>query len=520
LETVRVSRASADQRRGRAGRVAPGICIRLWPELDQQQLVPHATPEILDADLAPLALELARAGVSDPSSLRWLDPPPAAALSQARELLLELEAIDGSGRITPHGKRVATLALHPRLAHMLLRAESLGLGALASEVAALLEERDVLRSDAGALDADLRLRLDALRGRSSGANVDHDAVRRVRGEAEQLMRQLRVRSRSDDTASAGLLLGFAYPDRIGQRRSGQAGRFLLRNGRGAALPGRQAMSESAFIVAAALDDQRPESRIFLAAPLAVEDIVEHFATQIEREEIVEWDAETQAVLARRRERLGAIVLRDAPLREPDPEAVARALVDGLARHGVDALPWTDTARRLQQRLAFLRVHDVSIPEVSDTALSSTMREWLPSRILGMRRLDDLQRLDLAEVLLAMLTWEQRRALDELAPTHVSVPSGSRLPIDYSDPASPILAVRLQEMFGLEETPRIVRGRVPLTLHLLSPAHRPVQVTKDLAGFWRGSYFDVKKDLRGRYPKHYWPDNPLDAEPTSRAKRRK
>jgi ATP-dependent helicase HrpB len=269
-----------------------------------------------------------------------------------------------------------------------------------------------------------------------------------------------------------------------------------------------------------LDDQRPESRIFLAAPLTEEELTEHFASQVVADESIEWDTDARTVLARRRERLGAIILRDAPLRDPDPGAVARALVAGLVRDGVAALPWSEGARAQQRRLLFLHHHDASFPDVSDEALAASILEWLPERVIGMRRREDLQRLDVGDVLLSMLSWEQRRALDELAPTHFTVPSGSRLPIDYSDPRSPVLAVRLQEMFGLADTPRITRGRVPLTLHLLSPAHRPVQVTQDLAGFWQRSYFEVRKDLRGRYPKHYWPDDPLRAEPTSRAKRRK
>jgi ATP-dependent helicase HrpB len=286
------------------------------------------------------------------------------------------------------------------------------------------------------------------------------------------------------------------------------------------LPHHQALSESPFIVAAVLDDQRPESRIFLAAPLAEEDLMEHFTSQVVVEERIEWDSAARTVIARRVEQLGAIVLRDAPLRDPDAEAVARALVAGLIRDGVAALPWSEGARALQRRLRFLHHHDDSFPDVSDDALANSILDWLPERVIGMRRPEDLHRLDIGDVLLSMLSWDQRRALDDLAPTHLTVPSGSRIPIDYSDPASPVLAVRLQEMFGLADTPRIARGRVPLTLHLLSPAQRPVQVTQDLAGFWQRSYFDVKKDLRGRYPKHYWPDDPLQAEPTSRAKRRK
>jgi ATP-dependent helicase HrpB len=536
LETVRVSRASADQRRGRAGRLGPGVCYRLWPEHEQHHLLSQAPPEILDADLAPLALELAAAGVTDPLTLAWLDAPPAAAFSQARELLFELDALDARHAITAHGRRMAELSLHPRLAHMVLRGKSLELGASACELAALLAERDLFRFEGNASDADVRLRLALVRSEAKGAearqqftpqsaarspsSVDSETLRRVRAEAEQLMRQLRIPREDRDEEAAGLLLAFAYPDRIAQQRHGQPGRFLLRNGLGAAFPSPQSLSASELLVAAEVDGQRPESRIFLAAPLTLVELEDHFGSQIESETIVAWDREAQTVVTRRRERLGALVLRDAPLRDADPDAVAAALLDGVAEEGPAVLPWTDAARALQARLLFARRLDAAWPDVSDAALAASLHEWLAPHVRGMRRRDDLRRLDLSAMLLGMLDWRQRAAIDEIAPTHVTVPSGSRIPIDYGDPASPVLAVRLQEMFGLTETPAVARGSVPLTLHLLSPARRPVQVTRDLAGFWRSTYFQVRKDLKGRYPKHYWPDDPLEAEPTHRAKRRR
>ena len=534
LETVRVSRAAADQRRGRAGRTAPGVCYRLWPEAEHHHLVAYDAPEILEADLAPLALDLAAAGVRDPGELRWLDPPPAASFAQARDLLAQLGAIDADGRATARGRRMARLGVHPRLAHMLLEAKASEHGALACDLAALLDERDVLRGDGGGPppDADLRLRLellrDAARGRAPayvhGAAVDRDALRRVRAESRERRRALGVSegSGAEELEACGLLLAFAYPDRIAQRRPGAAARFLLRNGLGAALPdGEQGLAAAPYIVAAELDGRRPESRVFLAAPLALDEIEEHFAEQIEREELVEWDAEARAVTARRRDRLGAIVLRESELRDPEPAAVVRALLDGVRRDGLSVLPWTDAARRLRERVAFLRRLDrARWPDLSDERLAATLDAWLAPHLHGgVRRGADLERLDLAAILLDLVGWERRAALDELAPTHLVVPSGSRLPIDYADPDSPALAVRLQELFGLAETPRLARGAVPLTLHLLSPAHRPVQVTRDLAGFWRGSYFDVRKDLRGRYPKHPWPDDPLAAPATRRTKPR-
>ena len=525
LETVRVTRASADQRRGRAGRLGPGVCYRLWTREEDAALVPHGVPEILEADLAPLALELAAWGVADPAELPWLDPPPAAAFAQARELLAELGALDAGGALTPHGREMAGLGTHPRLAHLLLRGRQVGAGALACDLAALLEERDPLRGEGGLVpDADVRLRLDLLRGGHvpasvRGAAVDRGTVHRVREAARHWRREMRVGDAAGDAEAAGLLLAFAYPDRVGQLRAGQRGRFLLRNGRGAALPADQPLAASPWLAAAEVDGQGRESRVLLAAPVELAELEAHFAGQVATEEVVAWDAETGAVRARRRERLGALVLREAPLADPGPEAVTAALLEGIAREGVESLPWTRGARQLQERILFLRGLDASWPDVGDAALAATLPEWLGPFLHGVRRREEVQRLDLASLLLAMLPWERRAALDELAPTHLEVPSGSRIAIDYSDPTAPTLAVRLQEVFGLTETPRVARGRVPLTVHLLSPAGRPVQVTRDLASFWKSAYFEVKKDLKGRYPKHYWPDDPLTAIPTRRAKPR-
>ena len=516
LETVRVSRASADQRRGRAGRIAPGVCWRLWAEAAAAELRPFDTPEILEADLAPLALELADAGVTDPAELRWLDPPPAAALAQARELLAELGALDTAGRITPHGRAVAELALHPRLAHMLIRARVLGMAGLACDLVALLGERDILR---GVDDqADITLRLEALRRGDPRASPS--GLRRARAEAALLRRRLGVRAERGEPAApaAGLLLALAYPDRIGQRRPPAPGRFLLRTGLGAYLSPGDPLGLEDYVVAAELDGRPRESWIFLAAPLARADLERELGDQVVSEDIVTWDDTADAVVARRRERLGAIVLADAPLRDPDPGAVSAALLGRVARDGVGALPWGPSALRLRSRLRFLHRLDPRWPDVSDEALAGSLAEWLGPSLMGVRRRDELARVDLAALLLGRLSAAQRGALETLAPTHLEAPSGSRVPIDYGDPEAPVLSVRLQEVFGLTETPR-VGGSVPLTLHLLSPAHRPVQVTRDLASFWRTTYFDVRKDLKGRYPKHHWPDDPLQAEPTRRTRPR-
>ncbi len=523
LETIRVSRASADQRAGRAGRQRPGTCYRLWSEPEQAGLVPFHDPEIMDADLAPLALTLAAAGM-DASSLRWLDPPPAAHLAQAGQLLRALEALDADGRATAHGAELARAGLHPRLGHMIVRSRALKATALATTLAALVEERDILRAEGGPADPDLRIRLDLLARRDippfvSGARVAREAVERIRVHARALRRELGAPDTAYDSSDAGLLLALAYPDRIAQRRPGTA-RFLLRNGRGAALALPHALADAEFIVATDLDDRGAESRIFLAAPLTRDEIEEHLGAEIVVQEDVSWDADAGRVEARRIRRIGAIVLSEGLLRDPDPVMVAGAFKAGLARAGLEGVPWSEAFQRLRQRLAFLHhIDGASWPDMADAAMLDRLERWLAPHASTLRRIADLERIDFAALQLGELSWQQRQALDLDAPTHIEVPSGSRLPIDYADASSPVLAVRLQEMFGLAETPAIARGRVPLTLHLLSPAHRPVQVTRDLGGFWRSSYHDVRKDLRGRYPKHPWPEDPLAAPPTRRAKRR-
>ena len=522
LETVRVSRSSADQRSGRAGRTAPGISYRLWPAEEDAHLPDRARPEILEADLASLALDLAAAGVSDPSELRWLDVPPDAALSQARMLLRQLGALDAAHHITSHGREVSSFGLHPRLAHMLLSARTIGVGATACVVAALLEERDVLRRDALERDLDLRSRVSLVAddARNAGADVDHDAVRRVREQSRVWRSQLRVpdAERVDESVT-GRLLALAYPERVAQRRDGAGNRYLLRNGSGAVLQDPGVLANASWLAVADLDGRSPQSRIYLAAPLDRAEIEESFAADIEIEEVIAWDADAGAVLAVRRERLGAIILHEGSLHAVDADACAQVLMDALRRNDGLALRWSDSSRRLRERVAFLRALHPTWPDFSEPALFATMDVWLRPHLAGLRRRVDVERLPLHDLLLEMLTWEQRQRLDELAPTHIAVPTGSRIPIDYGDPKAPLIAVRLQEMFGLADTPHIAGGRVPVTLHLLSPAHRPVQVTRDLAGFWRSSYFDVRKDLRGRYPKHEWPEDPLNATPTRRAKPR-
>lgn len=526
LATVRVSRSSADQRRGRAGRTSPGVCYRLWAAEEDHHLVPRPAPEILEADLAPLALELAASGIDDPHDLAWLDPPPSAALAEGRALLRQLGGLDAEGRITPHGRELAELGAHPRLAHLLLEGRDAGVTVVAGQLAALLEERDVLRAAEGRSDPDLQLRVDLLSSGSTppvyhGMQVDRGRLHRVRQEAQAWSRQLRAAGSSNHSLTASELLALAYPDRVAQRREGQAGRFLLRNGLGA-FTDAPALALADYLVAAELDGDRRESRIWLAAALTLEEVMGLFGDQVEREDVVEWVEADGVLKAVRRERLGAIVIREGQLRDPD-QALVGAAIEGLVRReGLKGLGWSDPANSLRQRLAFVaQLSGIGgkWPDVSDEGLLASLQDWLGPRLTSVRRRADLARIDLVDPLMNLIGWEERRMLDQLAPTHLEVPTGSRIPVDYSDPAAPVLAVRLQEVFGLTETPRVGGGRVPVTMHLLSPAHRPVQVTRDLAGFWRTSYFDVRKDLRGRYPKHFWPEDPLTAEPTRRAKPR-
>jgi ATP-dependent helicase HrpB len=529
LETVRISRASADQRRGRAGRLGPGVCYRLWSESEHASLPAQTAPEILEADLAPVALDLAEWGVSDPRTLRWLDAPPAATFAQARALLHSLDAIDAQGRITPHGRALARLGTHPRLAHMIVHGAELGLQRLALEIAGVLGERDLLRWNAGRRDADLRLRIEALRrGRvddphvAADVRVDGGARQRALRSVEVLQRQVesRAAASSETDADIGRLLAFAYPDRIAQSR-GAGGRYLLSGGRGARLADAQSIAQAEFLVVADLDAGDREALIRLAAPLPRAALEADLASLIEHRQRFEWDAREQAVVAQDERWLGAIRLGERRLENPDSARVMSALLGGIRELGLDALPWTKEARALRQRLRFVREVDTQSsrpwPDVSDNALLATLDDWLAPWLTHMSRRDHLARLDMTGIIAALLDWNQRQRLDEIAPTHLQVPSGSRIPIDYS--AAPTVAVRLQEVFGLSTTPAVGGGRVPLTLQLLSPAQRPVQVTKDLASFWARGYAEVKKELKGRYPKHYWPDDPTTAVATARARPR-
>lgn len=524
LATTRVSRASADQRRGRAGRVAPGVCYRLWDAQEEHGMAAATRPEILDADLSSLALELADAGIADPSHLRWLDAPRAGAFAQSRELLRELGALDADGRISAHGRLMAALPLQPRLAHLVLVATARGAGLLGAQVAALLEERDVLRVDGPArAPADLRLRLEALLHDDRevslhGARVDRDALRRVRQNGKEIAQKAAAGGSQADV-DVGVLVALAFPDRVAQRRPGNEGRYLLRNGSGAVVTRGDALFDEPWLAIAELDGQPPEYRVARAAPVSLQDLWPEVQDQLSRERGVEWDERSRSVKAVERVKLGAITIEEEPLREVDAEQVRALWMAQLTKIGASAWPWSESATRLRERLAFLHHFDSTWPDVSDDALVNTLDEWLGPYLDGLRNWTQLEQLPWYDALASLVAWERRAALDRLAPTHLEVPSGSRIAVDYSSPDAPVLAVKLQEVFGWTSTPLLLDGRVPVTLHLLSPAQRPVQVTRDLAGFWRTGYFEVRKDLRGRYPRHPWPDDPLTAEPTRRAKPR-
>jgi ATP-dependent helicase HrpB len=510
LETVTIARAAADQRRGRAGRTEPGMCWRLWAKAGEGAMAPFAPPEILVADLAPLALELALWGVvgGGGGDLSWLDPPPAAALAQAGTLLADLGALDASGRPTAHGKAMARLPLHPRLAHMVLRAKADGIGGVAAEIAAILEGRKPVA------ETDLRGSIEALR-----RVRDDPAIARLREAARDIGRRFDL-GQGGGPEDAGALLALAYPDRVARRRPGVRGSFLMANGRGASVRETDPLAGADFLAIAETDDAGREARILAAAPLDATTLESMLGDRIAWVESVTWDAAEQAVAARRQRRLGALVLADAALPKPAPESVAAAMLEGVRRLGLDALPWRDGAAALRRRVGFARaLEGEAWPDWSDMALAEGLEDWLGPHLAGMRRRSDLDRLDLAQILATALGWKGQRALDALAPATIPIPTGRRAMLDYADPAQPVLAVKLQELFGLAETPRVGGGRVPIAIHMLSPAGRPLQVTRDLAGFWAGSYAEVRKEMRGRYPRHPWPDDPLAAPATARAKPR-
>ena len=524
LHTVPISKASADQRAGRAGRLGPGTCYRLWTEGEQYSRADFLPAEIIGADLTPLLLEILSWGVRDPDELSWLDPPRAGQVEQARELLVQLGAVDKKSGLTAVGKEIASLPLHPRLALMLLRGREQGHGPLACRIAALLQHRDLFRGAAGDHSVDIEDRLDILRLfeqkkttmiRARGA--DPSLCRRILQEANQYQRLLKVTGSPQNFQESGNLLALAYPDRIARKKSGSS-QHLLSSGRGVILPEGDHLHQADFLVAANLTGGKKQGRVFLAAALSLEEIINDHGQLLTKEDRVVWKnnkVETATVLS-----LGRLELIREPLQDADPYKVRDCLLEGIQQAGINCLNWQKKSRELQARIQFAHLLDAeNWPDVSDSHLIGELT-WLEPYLDGITSLKQLKKLDLYPPLLTLLSWQEQQKLDKLAPTHFQVPSGSRVKLLYQPGEPPILAVRLQEMFGATETPTVFNGKVPVRVHLLSPARRPVQITSDLQGFWATSYHLVKKDMAGRYPKHYWPDDPLQAEATARIKRKR
>jgi len=510
LETVRVSRAAADQRRGRAGRTEPAVCYRLWDEPQTAALEPFARPEILAADLSSFALDLAAWGAG-PEQLAFLDPPPRGAMAEARALLEELGAIDGDGRISAEGKLLRRLPLPPRLARMVVDAARGGAAAIAAEIAALITERGL-----GGDDVDLRERLTALhRDRAPRARDARAMAQRWAQAAPE-----ESNAAGGDEASAGALVALAYPERVAKNRGGASGAFLLVNGRGATVDPASPLAREPFLAVAELTGTAAHGRILSAAPVTLAEIEQRFADRIATREDIIFDAASASLRGRRSRRLGAITLAEQPMPVAPNETTAQKLADGIAGLGIARLPWSKALQHWRDRVMFLRAsEDDEWPDLSDASLARTAAEWLTPLVADKTALGEITADKLNNALRTLVPWPLQRRLDAEAPTHFEAPTGSQVPIDYEAEGGPKIAIRVQELFGLDRHPAVAGGRVPLVIELLSPAHRPVQTTRDLPGFWRGSYAAVRTEMRGRYPKHPWPEDPIAAPPTRRAKPR-
>ncbi len=518
LVTVPVSKAVADQRRGRAGRQEPGVCYRLWMEPEHEALPAYPQPEIKTADLAPLALDFAQWGTPSGANLRFLDPPPAAHLLQAQILLAELEAVDPQEKLTAHGRAMADFPLHPRLAHMILRGKELGLGALACDIAALLEERD-LTAGKKDVDIDLASRLHFLHEQRSG---DENIRQRVISQARRLRQIAEIHSegKGKKEHAPGILLALAYPERIAQQREKHGLRYQMASGTSAKLPNGSLLAREEFLAIGEVDGIGTEVKIYLADPIAKQDLQTVFASAIIEEEEIRWSENESVVIARRVGRLGALILSEQHI-EPRGEKVTTAMVEGVRQMGLECLPWDRDSRSLQQRSEWLRKHSPRSdwPNFTEVNLLTTLEEWLAPFLHNIWRRTHLQKLSLTDILHSRFTYTQRQELEHLTPSHLKLPSGSYIALDYSSD-QPVLAVKLQELFGQTDTPKICGGTVPVLVHLLSPARRPLAVTQDLRSFWTKTYPEIRTQLRARYPKHIWPENPLTAIPTSRTIKRK
>ena len=505
LDTVRVSAAVADQRRGRAGRTEPGVCYRLWDARETRGLAPFDRPEILEADLARVALDLAQWGAGDGAALAFLDPPPAPAMAEARALLQRLGALDPAGALTPHGRRMADLALPPRLAHMLLRAGAAGQAERAARIAALVVERGL-----GGREVDLELRLEAF-ARDRGPRA-RDAAQLARRWAAEAGKAAGAAPMSD-----ALLVAEAWPERIAKAR-GAFGHFQLASGRGAHMDQAEPLARAPWLAVAELGGGEARDRILLAAELDVAELKPAFEARLTREARLERDAggrlKAKEVLA-----LGALVLEERIVERPDPALILAALLDEARASGLAALPWGEAATALRARAAFLRNLDPAAPDLSDAALLPSLETWLAPALAGKSALGQITDHGLAAALRTLIPHDAQRRLDREAPASFQAPTGSRFPIDYAAEGGPRVDVRVQELYGLTAHPTVGGGCAPLVLALLSPAHRPIQLTRDLPGFWKGAWAEVRKEMRGRYPKHVWPEDPAAAAPTSRAKPR-
>jgi ATP-dependent helicase HrpB len=509
LETVRVSRASADQRRGRAGRTEPGVCYRLWDEEQTRSLLPFATPEILAADLTSLVLDLAQWGVHDPMTLTWLDLPPAGAVNEAKSLLASLGAIDEAGAITPLGKKLAKLPLHPRLAAMIIAASEEDNALLAAEIAAVVSERGL-----GGTDVDLVHRVSEFRRDKSRRGEE------ARSLARRWAESAGGKINETSPTRAGSLLALAYPDRIAKSRAERGGAFLLANGRGAKLELTSALSREEYLAVAEIAGAAQEGRILLAAKISEAEITARFPDKIRQTEEAVFDPKVRAVRGRAARKYMSLVLSERPLKVEASDGTAKALAVGIASLGIDQLPFTAATERWLERLRFLRAAEGNEwPDVSPQALAENIETWLAPFLAGKTSLNEISAGDVSNALHALLPHDLAKRLDAEAPDRFTAPTGSELPIDYSAEAGPTISVKVQELFGLSKHPSVARGKIPLVLSLLSPAGRPIQVTRDLPAFWRGSWTDVKKEMRGRYPRHVWPDDPASATPTRRAKPR-
>jgi len=545
LNTQSISQDSAVQRSGRAGRLSAGVCYRLWTAEQQSRLLKQSSAEILHSDLSSLMLELANWGVSQIDEMQWIDLPPISATEQAKTLLQQLSAIDDHGKITAHGQDMLKLGTHPRLAHMILAAVKIDQAYHACLIASLLTEKDLFQASADK-SADIHDRLNLLiHGSANHHGIDNQQYKRILQSADDFFKRVKqcsptnsnkatLSKETPDNNLSGVLLAYAYPDRIAKRRNGNEARYLLSNGKGAVIPPYFQHHLHEYIVVTNLDAKQGEAIIYLAADISAEQLQEYFTDNIQHEENVEWNENAQRVEAKQTSRIGKIMLQESILHhvknKKTQEAITQCLLQAVRDTRLECLNWSAQASNLKQRVQFINHHlnnnptvkkqfaDQPLPDFSEQALIDTLDEWLQPHFSNENSLKQCFKLNCHSLLLNQLSWEQQQLIKQLAPERIKVPSGSAVSIDYSDPAQPVLAVRLQEVFGLYDTPTLLNGHCKLMMHLLSPARHPMQVTQDLNSFWKTTYHEVKKDLRGKYKRHYWPDDPFTAQATSKTKK--